>query len=196
MWFLWLNWRKSTFYPVTAPNDSKCWPIVTSSIQEPTASNCDITMTDSSRVVAMDAFLTHWCVGQWFNEFVKTRMCQVFQHCLSYFFYFVTPVFQHGASLVALIWEIVCRIAANIFHGLSLLIIKLPIQCAYTEELGHHGDFHQHAHICLCQYLTRNDVILQISTLITTETNRHRVEGDILTLHSLTKVVLPDSLFT
>ena len=21
MWFLWLNWRKSTFYPVTAPND-------------------------------------------------------------------------------------------------------------------------------------------------------------------------------
>ena len=30
MWFLWLNWRKSTFYRVTAPNDSKCWPIVKS----------------------------------------------------------------------------------------------------------------------------------------------------------------------
>ena len=72
MWFLWLNWRKSTFYPVTAPNDSKCWPIVTSSIQEPVASNCDVTMTDCSPVVAMDAFLA----------------------------YFVTPVFQHGASLV------------------------------------------------------------------------------------------------
>ena len=39
MWFLWLNWRKSTIYPVTAPNDSKCWPIVTSSIQEPVANN-------------------------------------------------------------------------------------------------------------------------------------------------------------
>ena len=58
MWFLWLNWRKSTFYPVTAPNDSKCWPIVTSSLQEPAASNCDVTMTNCSRVVAMDAFLT------------------------------------------------------------------------------------------------------------------------------------------
>ena len=60
MWFLWLNWRKSTFYPVTAPNDSKCWPIVTSSIQEPVASNCDVTMTDCSRVVAMDAFLAYF----------------------------------------------------------------------------------------------------------------------------------------
>ena len=59
MWFLWLNWRKSTFYPVTAPNDSKCWPIVTSSIQKPVANNCDVTMTDCSRVVAMDAFLAH-----------------------------------------------------------------------------------------------------------------------------------------
>ena len=70
VWFLWLNWRKSTFYPVTAPNGSKCWPIVTSSIQEPVASNCDVTMTDCSRMVAMDAFLAQrW--GQWFNEFVK-----------------------------------------------------------------------------------------------------------------------------
>ena len=57
MWFLWLNWRKSTFYPVTAPKDSKCWPSVTSSILEPTASNCDVTMTDCSGVVAMGAFL-------------------------------------------------------------------------------------------------------------------------------------------
>ena len=36
---------------------SKCWPIVTSSILEPTASNCDVTMTDCSGVVAMGAFL-------------------------------------------------------------------------------------------------------------------------------------------
>ena len=71
MWFLWLNWRKFTFYPVTAPKDSKCWPTVTSSIQEPTASNCDVTMTDCSRVVVMDAFLAQWCWGQWFKEFVK-----------------------------------------------------------------------------------------------------------------------------
>ena len=69
MWFLWLNWRKSRFYPVTAPNDSKCWPIVTSSVQEPAASNFDVTMTDCSRVVAMDAFLEQWCWGQWFKEF-------------------------------------------------------------------------------------------------------------------------------
>ena len=68
MWFLWLNWGKSTFYPVTAPNDSKYWPIVTSSIQEPAATNCDVTMTDCSRVVPMDAFLTQWCWGQWFND--------------------------------------------------------------------------------------------------------------------------------
>ena len=73
MRFLWLNWRKSTYYPVTAPNDSKCWPIVTSSIQEPVASNCYVTMTDSSRVVAMDAFLAQWCWGQWFNEFVCAK---------------------------------------------------------------------------------------------------------------------------
>ena len=57
MWFLWLNWRKSTFYPVTAPKDSKCWPIVTSSILEPTASNCDVTMTDCSGVGAFLAQL-------------------------------------------------------------------------------------------------------------------------------------------
>ena len=70
MWFLWLNWRKSTFYPVTAPNDSKYWPIVTSSIQEPAASHCDVTMTDCFRVVSMDAFLA---------QFVKTRLCQVME---------------------------------------------------------------------------------------------------------------------
>ena len=72
MWFLWLNWRKSTFYPVTAPNDSKCWPNVTSSIQEPAASNCDVTMTDCSRVVVMDAFLAQWnrkfITAQWSTE--------------------------------------------------------------------------------------------------------------------------------
>ena len=69
MWFLRLNRRKSTFYPVTAPKDSKCWPIVTSSIQELAASNCDVTMTDCSRVVSMDAFLTQWCWGQAFFRF-------------------------------------------------------------------------------------------------------------------------------
>ena len=71
MWFLWLNWRKSTFYPVTAPKDSKCWPIVTSSMQEPAASNCDVTITDCSRVVAMDSDL---------KSLWKTCLCQVFQH--------------------------------------------------------------------------------------------------------------------
>ena len=64
--------------PITAPKDSKCWPIVTSSIQELAASNCDVTMTDCSRVVSMDAFLTQWCWGQNFfysfhNPCVSTR---------------------------------------------------------------------------------------------------------------------------
>ena len=71
MWFMWLNWRKSTFYPISAPNDSKCWPIVTSLIQEPAASHCDVSMTNCFRVVSMDAFLAQWCCGQWLNEFVK-----------------------------------------------------------------------------------------------------------------------------
>ena len=81
MRFLWLNWGKSTFCPVTAPNDSKCWPIVTSSIQEPAASNCDITMTDCSRVVAMDAFLEQWCWGQWFKEFDQIVVIFVHWKC-------------------------------------------------------------------------------------------------------------------
>ena len=53
VWFLWLNWCKSTFYPVTAPNDSKCWPVVTSLIQGWAVSNCEVTMTDYSRVVSV-----------------------------------------------------------------------------------------------------------------------------------------------
>ena len=83
MWFLWLNWRKSTFYPITAPNDSKCWPIVTSSIQEPAASHCDVIMTVGFRVGSMEAFLAQWCWWEWFNEFVKTSLCQVFQNLWS-----------------------------------------------------------------------------------------------------------------
>ena len=61
MWFLWLNWRKSTFYPVTAPNNSKCWPIVTSSIQEPVASNCDVTMTRLFPRGCYGRFLSIFC---------------------------------------------------------------------------------------------------------------------------------------
>ena len=92
MWFLWLNWRKSTFYPVTAPNDSKCWPIVTSSIQEPVTSNCDVAMTDCSRVVAMGAFLAQWWWGQWFNEFVKdTSVPRVI-----FYYIFWPPCFDTG----------------------------------------------------------------------------------------------------
>ena len=64
--------HNSTFYPFTAPNGSKCWPIVTSSIEEPVASNCDVTMTDSSRLVAMDAFLAQWW-GQWSQHSGRPR---------------------------------------------------------------------------------------------------------------------------
>ena len=86
MWFLWLNCRKSTFYPVTAPNDSTCWHIVTSTIQEPAASNCDVTMTDCSRVVAMDSFL-----AQWNRKFITAELVVDREHflnkflCLSFF---------------------------------------------------------------------------------------------------------------
>ena len=98
-------------------------------LQELAASNCDVTMTNCSRVVAMDAFLTQWCWEQWFNEFLKDTYvpCVIwntypdiwnrkfitaqwsientscFNFFVKLFFYFVTPpppVFQHGASLV------------------------------------------------------------------------------------------------
>ena len=75
MWFLWLNWRKSTFYPVTAPNDSKSWAIVTSSIQEPAASNCDATMTDSSRMVAMDAFYLRPVLAFGYCRCLRVSVC-------------------------------------------------------------------------------------------------------------------------
>ena len=53
--------------------------VVTSSIQEPAASHCDVTMTDCFHVVSMDAFLAQWCWLQWCSEFVKTLLCQVFK---------------------------------------------------------------------------------------------------------------------
>ena len=129
MWFLWLNWRKSTFYPVTAPNVSKCWPIVTSSIHEPAASNCDVTMTDCSRVVAMDAFLEQWCWGQWFK---KRWNCSggVPWKCKRH--YFATPAFQHGASLVFITGVLNISYLQLIMKDLLLWIISLY---AY-ESLG------------------------------------------------------------
>ena len=39
------------------------WPIVTSSILEPTAIHCDITITASSHVVSMDASLPQLALG-------------------------------------------------------------------------------------------------------------------------------------
>ena len=44
---------------------SKCWPIVTSSIHEPVATSCDVTMTDCSHAVSMDTFLSQWRWCQW-----------------------------------------------------------------------------------------------------------------------------------
>ena len=38
---------------------------------EPAAGNCDVTVTDCSRGVSLDAFLSRWRWGQWFKEFVK-----------------------------------------------------------------------------------------------------------------------------
>ena len=106
MWFMWLNWRKSIFYPVTAPNDSKCWHIVTSSIQEPVASNCDVTMTDCSRVVAMDAFLA----------------------------YFVNPVFQHGASLVLLIGPLGTNFSEILIEILTFSFKKIRLKVSSAKR--------------------------------------------------------------
>ena len=111
MWFLWLDWRKSTFYPVTALNDSKCWPIVTSSIQEPATSNCDVTMTDCSRVLAMNAFLSQWCWGQWFKEFVKDTV-----GVCAKFFIIIEKVCEAAkclASDVMINWQRAMRMARN-----------------------------------------------------------------------------------
>ena len=71
---------------VTAPNDSKCWPIVTSSIQEPVASNCDVTVIDCSRVVALDAFSEQWCWGQWFKEFDQIVATGYHEKCKRHYF--------------------------------------------------------------------------------------------------------------
>ena len=77
--------------PVTAPNDSKCWPIVTSSKQEAVASNCDVTMTDCSNVCANIYVIWNRKSSQ-HSFFAKV----IFLYC------FVTTVFQHGASLVGI----------------------------------------------------------------------------------------------
>ena len=104
--FLWLNWRKSTFYPVTAPNGSKCWPIVTSSIQEPVASNCDVTMTDCSRVVAMDAFLAQWW-GQWSQHSGQPRTFLALISLLTLFcILFCDPrVSTRGIASIYILWK-------------------------------------------------------------------------------------------
>ena len=138
MWFLWLNWCKSTFYPITAPNNSKCWPIVMSSLQEPAASICDVTMTDCSRVVAMDAFLTLWCWGQWFNEFVKDTHGPSFSTLWkksvkpwNVWHIFVTPMFPRGiASFYDFILPplIYCHLnpsSLSFWHGGDWTIIRL-----------------------------------------------------------------------
>ena len=104
MWFLWLNWRKSTFYPVTAPNDSKCWPIVTSSIQEPTASNCDVTMTDCFHMVAVENSSQH-------SGRPRTLLALIF----FFFFNFVTPrVSTRSIAKSYLLWKYLTLILADL----------------------------------------------------------------------------------
>ena len=73
MWFLWHKWRKSTFCPVTCSE----W------LQEPAASKCDVTMTDRSRVVAMDAFL-----AQWNRKFITAQWSTENTSCFNFFVYF------------------------------------------------------------------------------------------------------------
>ena len=90
---------------VTAPNDSKCWPIVTSSIQEPVASNCDVTMIDYSRVVALDAFSEQWCWGQWFKEFDQIVAAGYHEKCKR--LYYATPRVSTRGIASMFKWEMI-----------------------------------------------------------------------------------------
>ena len=61
MWFVCLNWHKSTFYPATAPDDFKM------------LTYCDVIDTWAGRwqLWFMETFLSQWRWGQWLKEFVK-----------------------------------------------------------------------------------------------------------------------------
>ena len=150
MWFLWRNWRKSTFYPVTAPNGSKCWPIVTSSIQEPVASNCDVTMTNWSCVVAMDTFLGQWW-GQWSQHSGRPRTFLALISLLNLFFMlFYVCVFQHGASLVDIINCVYIYSCENsmgcVFFCFVSLIYTFGISPGLWCEMLGRGDHHLCSH--------------------------------------------------
>ena len=51
------------------------WPIVTWSIYESAACNCDVTMANCSYVVSMDVFLSLWSWRPRFEDFVNTLLC-------------------------------------------------------------------------------------------------------------------------
>ena len=73
------NWRKSTFIP------SLLWMIQNVDLlwRHRYKSNCDITMTDCSRVVAMDAFL-----AQWNRKFITAQWSTQNTSCFNFFVYF------------------------------------------------------------------------------------------------------------
>ena len=85
MWFLWLNWRKSTFYPVTAPSDSKY----------------DVIDTRAGRQQLWrhnDRWFPRGCYGRFLSTMVLRTMNT---SCFNFFVkvIFCDPVFLHGASL-------------------------------------------------------------------------------------------------
>ena len=97
------------------PMISKCWLIVTSSIHESDTSNCDITMTDCSCMLCMDAFLSQWRWGQWFKVFVKNTSFPSFVvNCLASEVIVNQPRTTH--VMIILQW----RSSMRIMYGLVL----------------------------------------------------------------------------
>ena len=82
-----LNWTKSTFHPSLNlslslcswfENVISCWPIVMSSIREPAASYCDITMADCSQLVSIGTYLSQWHRDQGLKETVMLSFSSLF----------------------------------------------------------------------------------------------------------------------
>ena len=115
MWFLWLNWRKSTFYPVTAPKDSKCWKML---------NYCDVIDTRADRQQLWrhnDRLFPRGCYGRFLSTMMLISLINVCANiyvistrkritaqlstentsCFDLFIFILwSPVFQHGASLI------------------------------------------------------------------------------------------------
>ena len=133
MWLMWLNWQKSTFYPITTPHDFKM--LTYCDVIDPWAShtgNCDATITDYSRGVFMDAFLFQWRWGQWFKEFVKYMSVLRSSN-------FITEKICGSMSCLAIVVIVNCRGATWTAWIKALIILpwqdNMRTTCGFSIEL-------------------------------------------------------------